>query len=464
MIHNHIYLCMEQKKISYLEATVCARPSCRSILSLNQLNLLMAPLVISSFQSQLRPPSRLRTPSPPSVSTPPSVSFVSTPPSDSESRLHPPTPLIRLCNPSLPSRLRPASHLSRPRPASPPSKLQVHPPPDPPPCTYPPVLPEARSPPKPPDPPDVPFNLVLLLIDGVISLVCVDDTSFVSKCFSPAVCSVFLYWCVDWSLHRFSPRDFIYPPLPFIMLVIVVVDSTMGCSIPIPNSIFVSLPLPLIQVLFQRLLNLILGDELISLVWYLELSFDLSLFFALVRPFTAVCSPFTTVCSSISVVFKSLCAQWQLNGLMPHISIHHVNRVVYCPVSAFMEFVLLPISSSTLCGFGVGNVLLKIRDTSNTEVLIKCFVAMLKIVDCALVAASILGFISLPVVTNFQGFILLYSSMVAEIRGLLDIISCLSALYAPIFLCCICFLVISVCCLPWMALYSCMHTFSIYGE
>ncbi|CAG7864230.1 unnamed protein product [Brassica rapa] len=451
----------------------------------------MAPLVISSFQSQLRPPSRLRTPSPPSVSTPPSVSFVSTPPSDSESRLHPPTPLIRLCNPSLPSRLRPASHLSRPRSASPPSKLQVHPPPDPPPCMYPPVLPEARSPPKPPDPPDVPFNLVLLLMsdttssqlvsktpdlkslmlnlvpvfsDGVISLVCVDDTSFVSKCFSPAVCSVFLYWCVDWSLHRFSPRDFIYPPLPFIMLVIVVVDSTMGCSIPIPNSIFVSLPLPLIQVLFQRLLNLILGDELISLVWYLELSFDLSLFFALVRPFTAVCSPFTTVCSSISVVFKSLCAQWQLNGLMPHISIHHVNRVVYCPVSAFMEFVLLPISSSTLCGFGVGNVLLKIRDTSNTEVLIKCFVAMLKIVDCALVAASILGFISLPVVTNFQGFILLYSSMVAEIRGLLDIISCLSALYAPIFLCCICFLVISVCCLPWMALSSCMHTFSIYGE
>ncbi|XP_009104356.1 classical arabinogalactan protein 9 isoform X4 [Brassica rapa] len=237
----------------------------------------MALLVISSFQSQLRPPARLRTPSPSSVSTPPSVSFVSTPPSDSESRLHPPTPLIRLRNPSLPSRLRPASHLSRPCPASPPSKLQVHPPPDPPPCTYPPVLPEARSPPKPPDPPDVPFNLVLLLMsdtassqlvsktpdlkslmlnlvpvfsDGVISLVCVDDTSFVSKCLSPAVCSVFLYWCVDWSLHRFSPRDFIYPPLPFIMLVIVVVDSTMGCSIPIPNSISVSLPLPLIQGMY----------------------------------------------------------------------------------------------------------------------------------------------------------------------------------------------------------------------
>ncbi|CAN6877453.1 unnamed protein product [Brassica oleracea] len=489
---------MEQKKISYLEATVCARPSCRSILSL--LNLLMAPLVISSFQSQPRPPSRLRTParlrtpSPPSVSTPPSLSFVSTPPSDSESRLHPPTPLFRLCNPSPPSRLRPASHLSRLRLASPPSQLQVRPPPDLPPCTYLPVLPEACSLPKPPDPPDVPFNLVLLLLmfdtsssqlvskipdlkslllnlvlvfsDGVISLVYIDDTCFVSKCLSPAVCSVFLYWCVDWSLHRFSPRDFIYPPLRFIMLVIVFVDSTMGCPIPIPipNSISVSLPLPLIQVLSQKFFNLILGDELISLVWYLELSFDLSLFLALVRPFTAVCSPFTAVCSSIFVVFKSLCAQFQLNGLMPHISTHHVNRIVYCPVSAFMEFVLLPISSSTLCGFGVGNVLLKIRDTSNTEVLINGFVAMLKIVDCALVAASILGFISLIVVTNFQGFILLYSSMVAEIRGLLDIVSCLSVLYAHIFLCCICFLVIAVCCLPWMASSSCTHTFSIYGE
>ncbi|KAL0764016.1 hypothetical protein Bca101_080167 [Brassica carinata] len=436
----------------------------------------MAPLVISSFQSQLRPPSRLRTPSPPSVSTPPSVSFVSTPPSDSESRLHPPTPLFRLRNLSPPSRLRPASHLSRlrltPPPSQlqvrpPPSQLQVRPPPDPPPCTYLPVLPEACSPPKPPDPPDVPFNLVLLLlIDGVISLVYVDDTCFVSKCLSPAVCSVFLYWYVDWSLHRFSPIDFIYPPLQFIMLVIVFVDSTMGCPIPIPipNSISVSLPLPLIQVLSQRFFNLILGDELISLVWYIELSFDLSLFLALVRPFTAVCSPFTAVCSSIFVVFESLCAQFQLNGLMPHISTHHVNRIVYCPVSAFMEFVLLPISSSTLCGFGVGNVLLKIRDTSNTEVLINGFLAMLKIVDCALVAASILGFISLIVVTNFQGFILLYSSIVAEIRGLLDIISCLSVLYAHIFLCCICFLVIAVCCLPWMASSSCTHTFSIYGE
>ncbi|WZZ36273.1 hypothetical protein YC2023_019674 [Brassica napus] len=262
---------------------------------MKHLNLLMAPLVISSFQSQLLPPSRLRTLSPPPVSTPPSVSFVSTPPSDSESRLHPLTPLIRLSNPSPPSRLRPASHLSRLRPASPPSQLQVRPPPDPPPCTYPPVLPEARSPPKPPEPPDVPFNLVLLLIDGVISLVYVDDTCFVSKCLSPA---------------------YAVPLLRYVV--------------------------PLLQY--------------------------------------AV------------------------------LSLRHVE-----------------------------------------------------IVDCALVAASILGFISLIVVTNFQGFILLYSSMVAEIRGLLDITSCLSVLYAPIFLCCICFLVIAVC-LPWMASSSCTHTFSIYGE
>ena len=311
---------------------------------------------------------------------------------------------------------------------------------------------------KTPDLKSLMLNLVPVFSDGVISLVCVDDTSFVSKCLSPAVCSVFLYWCVDWSLHRFSPRDFIYPPLPFIMLVIVVVDSTMGCSIPIPNSISVSLPLPLIQVLSQRFLNLILGDELISLVWYLELSVDLSLFFALVRPFTAVCSPFTAVCSSISVVFKSLCAQWQLNGLMPHISTH-VNRVVYFPVFCFMEFALLPVSSSTLCSFGVGNVFLKIRDTSNTKVLIKGFVTMLKIVDCALFVASILGFISLIVVFNFQGFISLYSSMVTEIRGFLDIISCLSILYASIFQCCICFFVIAVC-LIWMAFFSCTYTFS----
>ena len=149
---------------------------------------------------------------------------------------------------------------------------------------------------------------------------------------------------------------------------------------------------------------------------------------------------------------------------MPHIFTHHVNRVIYCPVSAFMKFVLLLISSSTLCGFGVGNVLLKIRDTSNIEVLIKGFVAMLKIVDCARAAASILEVISLIVVSNFQGFVSLYSSMVVEIRGLLNVISCLSVLYAPIFLCCICFLVIAVC-LAWMALFSCsINTFSSHGE
>ncbi|CAN7058766.1 unnamed protein product, partial [Brassica rapa subsp. trilocularis] len=88
----------------------------------------------------------------------------------------------------------------------------------------------------------------------------------------------------------------------------------------------------------------------------------------------------------------------QLNGVMPHISIHHVNRVLLDR-----------------------GLILKIRNTSNTEVLIKGFVAMLKIVDCALAAASILGVISLIVVSNFQGFVSLYSSMVVEIRGLLDV-------------------------------------------
>ncbi|CAN7081501.1 unnamed protein product [Brassica oleracea var. botrytis] len=88
----------------------------------------------------------------------------------------------------------------------------------------------------------------------------------------------------------------------------------------------------------------------------------------------------------------------QLNGVMPHISIHHVNRV------------LLDRS-----------LMLKIRNTSNTEVLVKGFVAMLKIVDCALAVASILGVISLIVVSNFQGFVSLCSSMVVEIRGLLDV-------------------------------------------
>ncbi|KAL0884462.1 hypothetical protein Bca101_008443 [Brassica carinata] len=79
---------------------------------------------------------------------------------------------------------------------------------------------------------------------------------------------------------------------------------------------------------------------------------------------------------------------WQLNGVMPHIS----NRGLldgYCPVSSFMEVVPLSISSSILCGFVVGSLMLKIRDTSNTEVLIKDFIIMLKIVDCVLAAASI---------------------------------------------------------------------------
>ncbi|KAF3563635.1 hypothetical protein DY000_02017279 [Brassica cretica] len=233
--------------------------------------------------------------------------------------------------------------------------------------------PEALSPPEPPDPPDV-----------------------------PVVGNMILCWCVDWSSKCSFPS----------MLVIVVVAATL-----------VSLSLPLIHVLSQRFSNLMLGDELISLVWYLELSCGLSLCLALalVCPFTAVCSPFTALCSSTFVVLKSLYVQlWQLNGVMPHISIHHVNRVLldsYCLVSSFMEVVLLPISSSTLCGFVAGSLMLKIRNTSNTEVLIKGFVAMLKIVDCTLVAASILGVISLIVVSNFQGFVSLYSSMVVEIRG-----------------------------------------------
>ncbi|KAF3489173.1 hypothetical protein F2Q69_00057237 [Brassica cretica] len=285
----------------------------------------------------------------------------------------------------------------------------------------PPDLPlEARSPPEPPDPPDV-----------------------------PVVGNMILCWCVDWSSKCSFPS----------MIVIVVVAATL-----------VSLSRPLIQVLSQRFSNLTLGDELISLVWYLELSCGLSLCLglALVCSFTAVCSPFTALCSSTFVVLKSLYVQlWQLNGVMPHISIHHVNRVLldsYCLVSSFMEVVPLPISSSTLCGFVAGSLMLKIRNTSNTEVLVKGFVAMLKIVDCALAVASILGVISLIVVSNFQGFVSLCSSMVVEIRGLLDVISCLSVLYAPIFLCCICFLVIAVC-LAWMALFSCsINTLSMNGE
>ncbi|KAF8095785.1 hypothetical protein N665_0322s0006 [Sinapis alba] len=154
--------------------------------------------------------------------------------------------------------------------------------------------------------------MTLVFSDGVNSLVYVGDTSFVLKCLSPAVCSVFLCWCVDW--NSFFPINFIYPPLPFIMLVIVFVDSTMGCSISITITIYVSLPRPLIQHVYVSRL----GAPLYC------------------------CSPFTGLCSSTFVVFKSFCAQfWKLNGLMPHISIHHVNRVlldVYYPVSSFMFF------------------------------------------------------------------------------------------------------------------------------
>ncbi|KAL0732324.1 hypothetical protein Bca4012_008533 [Brassica carinata] len=93
---------------------------------------------------------------------------------------------------------------------------------------------------------------------------------------------------------------------------------------------------------------------------------------------------------------------------------------LYCRMQSFYCFVQF-----YLCG----SLMLKIRDTSNTEILIKGFIAMLKIVDCALAAASISGVISLIVVANFQGFISLYSSIIAEIRGLLNVISCLSVLY-----------------------------------
>ncbi|KAL0710824.1 hypothetical protein Bca4012_017802 [Brassica carinata] len=176
----------------------------------------MASLVISFFPLQLRPPplpSRLRSQSLPSRLRPPSPPLPLRPPSPPSSRLRPPT---------LPSsRLRP------------PTQLQLRPP-DPPPSS--PL--EARSPPKPPDPPNVPFILVLPLLfdiassqlfsktldlksplldlvpmfsDGAISLVYVGDISFVSKCLFPAVCSMVLYWYVDWSRH-----------------VIVFVDSTLG--------------------------------------------------------------------------------------------------------------------------------------------------------------------------------------------------------------------------------------------
>ncbi|KAJ4897630.1 Uncharacterized protein Rs2_24424 [Raphanus sativus] len=247
--------------------------------------------------------------------------------------------------------------------------------------------------------------------------------------------SMILCWCADWNFKCTFPSNFIHHVLPFITPITAVAAATL-----------VSLPHLLIQVLSQRFSNLLLDDKLTSLVWYLGLSWGL------MSSFTAICSPLTVLCSCAFVVLKSL---------------HHVNRVLldsYCPVSFFMEVVPLPISSAILCGFGAGSLLLKIRNISNTEVLIKGFVAMLKIVDCALVAASIPGVISLVVVSNFQGFVSLYSLMFVEIRGLLDVISCLSVLYAPILICCICFLVLAFC-LAWMALFSCsINTFSIHGD
>ncbi|KAF3581710.1 hypothetical protein DY000_02034215 [Brassica cretica] len=349
------------------------------------------------------------------------------------------------------------------RPPSPPSHLR--PPPDPPPCTPPPVPLEALSPPKPPDPHDASFGPVFLLLfdtsfdpaqalsrtsdleslllnlvfvtgDGVVSLVSIGDKVFASKCFKS-----------------------IYPSLLFIMLVTVLVASTTGCTIPITTSC--SMPHPLIHVL-SRFSNLIMGDELIFMGWYLGFSRvkSLSLAFTLVRLFTVVCSP-------KFVVFKSFWVQvWQFVGLMPYITTHPVNRVlldVYCPLSSSMEFVSLCLSS-TLCCCVAGSSMLKIRDTSNAEVLIKGFIAMLRIVNCALVAVSISGFISLIVVSISQGFISLSNLMFDEIRGLLYDISCLSVLYAPILICCICFFVIA-CYLAMMALLSCcMNTLSICRE
>ncbi|CAN7115072.1 unnamed protein product [Brassica rapa subsp. narinosa] len=401
---------------------------------MKQLTLHMAPLVISSSLSWFRPPpppSQFRLPPDPPLCTSPSVL---------------PEPPFETLSPSEP----PLEALS---PSEPP--LEALSPPEPP--------PETLSPPKPPDPPDVPFTLVFLLLldtscafsqpvskapdlesfflnmvfvfcDEVASLVYVGDTSFVSKYWYPADCSVVLCWC--YLIHSTRPLS---------MIVIVSIESTMGWSIPIIIS--VSLPRPFIQVLSERFSKLMLDDELISLVWYFGLSRG---------PFTAVCSFFTAVCSSIFVILKSF-QLWQFNGLMHHISIN-------CLASSVMEFVPLPISLSTLCSFVAGSVMLKIRDTSNTEVLIKGFIAMLKIVDCALVAASILGIISLIVVSNFQGVVSLYSLMVVENRGLLDFISCLSVLYALILLCYICFFVLVVC-LAYVALFSCfMNTFSIRGE
>ena len=104
------------------------------------------------------------------------------------------------------------------------------------------------------------LNLAFVTSDGVVSLVSIGDKVFASKCLYPAVCSVFLCWCLDWSYDRYFSSKSIYPLLLFIMLVTVFVASTTGCSIPITTSC--SIPHPLIQVL-SRFSNLIMGDELI---------------------------------------------------------------------------------------------------------------------------------------------------------------------------------------------------------
>ncbi|WZZ84285.1 hypothetical protein YC2023_112864 [Brassica napus] len=75
-------------------------------------------------------------------------------------------------------------------------------------------------------------------------------------------------------------------------------------------------------------------------------------------------------------------------------------------------------------GFSHGSSMLEIRDTSNTEVLIKGGLAMLRIVNCALDVVSISG--SLFVVVNSQGFVSIFSLMVVEFRGLLYVIGALA--------------------------------------
>ncbi|KAF2600397.1 hypothetical protein F2Q68_00011507 [Brassica cretica] len=321
---------MHQSPTCRLQGSLQLQHGCAAFPHMKQLTLLMAPLVISSSLSWFRPPpppSKFHPPPDPPPHTSPYV-----PPEPPFETLSPSEPLLETLSPSEP----PLEALSPPE--SPPETL---------------------SPPEPPDPPDAPFSLVFLLLfdtscafsqpvskapdlescllnmafvfcDEVASLVYVGDTSFVSKYWYPAVCSVVLCWC-----------DFIHSTLPLSMIVIVSVDSTMGWSIPI--TISVSLPRPFIYYAVSLL------QYAVPSLWY--------------------SSPFSC-----------------------------------------------------------GSVMLKIRDTSNTEVLIKGFVAMLKIVDCAIVDASILRIISLIVVSNFQGVVSLYSSMVVEIRGLLDVISCLSVL------------------------------------